>query len=138
MELSRNEQHYYVMTIIYNLLTDYNFANGEVKRDLSELIESVLEVDIKEAPSYIINTVNYVSANYGVIKTAVSPLLNNWTWDRLPLLTQAIILMSYTHFYAIERTDKKVVINIAVNLAKKYIEEKQAKFINALLDKLLK
>ena len=127
-----------VYELFFGKVTDYNFANGEVKRDLSELIESVLEVDIKEAPNYIINTVNYVSVNYGVIKTAVSPLLNNWTWDRLPLLTQAIILMSYTHYYAVDKTDKKVVINIAVTLAKKYVEEKQGKFVNALLDKFLK
>ena len=46
--------------------------------------------------------------------------------------------MSYAHYYEIDPTDKKIVINIAVSLAKKYIEEKQGKFINALLDKLLK
>ena len=138
MELSRNEQHYYVMTIIYNLLTDYTFSAMEVKRDASEIIESVLEMPLKDVPSYIIDTVNFVASNYGAIKTKVSPLLKNWTWERLPLLTQSIILMSYTHFYEVDRADKKVVINVAVNLAKKYIDEKQGKFINALLDKLLK
>ena len=48
--------------------------------------------------------------------------------------------MSYTHFYYVEKgkVDKKVVINTAVELAKKYVEEKQAKFINAILEKVLK
>ena len=40
--------------------------------------------------------------------------------------------------YILEKIDKKVVINTAVNLAKKYIEENQAKFINAILDGVLK
>ena len=45
--------------------------------------------------------------------------------------------MSYAHFYYVEKVDKKVVINTAVDLAKKYVEEKQAKFINAILDGVL-
>ena len=57
--------------------------------------------------------------------------------DRLPLLTQAVLLMSYAHFYYVEKIDKSIVINVAVELAKKYIEEKQAKFINAILDEVL-
>lgn len=138
MEISRNEQHYYVMTIIYNLLNDYTFSHGEVNRNASEIIESVMDAPLKEVPPYIIACVNCVANNYGAIKTAVSPLLNNWTWERLPLLTQSIILMSYAHYYEVEKTDKKIVINVAVTLAKKYIDEKQGKFVNALLDKLLK
>ena len=42
--------------------------------------------------------------------------------------------MSYTHYKFIEKVDKKVVINVAVDLAKKYIDDKQAKFINGILD----
>ena len=72
--------------------------------------------------------------NYGEIKRAYEPYLKNWKWERLPLLTQAILLMSYTHYKYIEKVDKKVVINVAVELAKKYIDDKQAKFINAILD----
>ena len=43
----------------------------------------------------------------------------------------------YAHFYYVEKIDKRIVINTAVELAKKYIEEKQAKFINAILDEVL-
>ena len=45
--------------------------------------------------------------------------------------------MSYAHFYYVEKVDKRIVIDIAVNLAKKYIDDNQAKFINAILDKVL-
>ena len=38
----------------------------------------------------------------------------------------------------VEKIDKSIVINVAVDLAKKYIEEKQAKFVNAILDEVLK
>ena len=76
--------------------------------------------------------------HYGDIKEAYGPYLKDWKWDRLPLLTQAILIMAYSHFYYVEKVDKRIVINVSVDLAKKYIDEKQAKFINAILDKVLK
>lgn len=122
------------MTVIYNELTDFTFGDQKVFRDARELIAGLCECDIKEVDPYIIDTVMVSLQKYGDIKNAFLPYLRNWTWERLPLLTQAILLMSYTHFYFIEKVDKKVVINVAVNLAKKYIDEKQAKFINGILD----
>ena len=134
MEISRNQQHYIIMTVIYNELTDFTFGEHKINRDAKELIASLCECDIKDVDSYIVDSVLVSLQKYGEIKNAYLPYLVNWKWERLPLLTQAILLMSYTHFYFIEKVDKKVVINVAVNLAKKYIDEKQAKFINGILD----
>ena len=122
------------MTVIYNELTDFTFGEQKINRDAKELIASLCECDIKDVDSYIVDSVLVSLQKYGEIKNAYLPYLVNWKWERLPLLTQAILLMSYTHFYFIEKVDKKVVINVAVNLAKKYIDEKQAKFINGILD----
>ena len=44
---------------------------------------------------------------------------------------------NYLLFKYIETIDKAIVIDVAVKLAKEYIEEKQAKFINAILDEVL-
>lgn len=134
MEISRNQQHYIIMVAIYNELTDFTFGDRQVNRSAEEVISSLCECNIKDVPSYIIDTVMVSLSKYGEIKTAYVPYLKNWKWERLPLLTQAILLMSYSHFYFIEKVDKIVVINAAVELAKKYIDDKQAKFINAILD----
>ena len=122
------------MTVIYNELTDFTFGEQKISRDARELIAELCECDYKDVDNYVIDTVMVSLQRYGDIKNAFIPYLRNWSWDRLPLLTQAILLMSYTHFYFIEKIDKKVVINVAVNLAKKYIDDKQAKFINGILD----
>ena len=134
MEVSRNQQHYIIMTAIYNELTDFVFGKENEYRNASDIIASLCECDFQEVDPYIVDSVMVSLQKYGEIVAAYLPYLKNWKWERLPLLTQAILLMSYTHFYFIEKVDKKVVINIAVNLAKKYIDEKQAKFINAILD----
>ena len=134
MDISRNQQHYIIMTVIYNELTDFTFGEQKINRDARELISALCDCNFKDVDKYIVDTVMVSLQKYGEIKAAFIPYLKNWTWERLPLLTQAILLMSYTHFYFVEKVEKKIVINIAVDLAKKYIDDKQAKFINGILD----
>lgn len=137
MEMSRNQQHYIIMTVIYDELNDYLIGGGKTFRDARDLTSELCEVPYEEVSPFIKQVIAETLNNYGAIVNAFGPYLRNWKWDRLPLLTQAVLLMSYAHFYYVENTDKKVVINIAVDLAKKYIDPKQASFINAILDKVL-
>ena len=138
MALSRNQEHYVIMTVIYNELDDYLYGDKEGEpRDASILIEEVAGIPYDEVSNYVKDTVFISLQKYGEIVKAFLPKLNDWKWDRIPALSRAILIMSYTHFYYTEEVDKKIVINIAVDLAKKYVEEKQAKFINGILDKVL-
>ena len=134
MELTRNKKHFIIMTVIYNELTDFTFGDGQLVRSAIEMIASLCECEESEVDPFIRDTVVMSLKNYGEIRNAYTPYLKNWKWERLPLLTQSILLMSYAHYKYIEKVDKGVVINTAVELAKKYIDDKQAKFINGILD----
>ena len=138
MEINRNQQHYIIMTVIYDELSDFLIGGGKTFRDARDLTSELCGCEYNEVDNYIKVSIAAVLNNYGVIKNAFGPYLVNWKWERLPLLTQAVLLMSYAHFFFVEKVDKRIVINVAVNLAKKYIDEKQAKFINAILDRILK
>ena len=61
----------------------------------------------------------------------------NWTFNRINKLEQALLILSYSHFYYVKDVDKKVVIDVAVKLAKKYLDSTDYKFVNAILDKTL-
>ena len=138
MSLTRNQQNYIIMSVIYIELNDFNYGergNYRAAKDLME--EMVKENGENHVPLFIEDMVNLSLMNYQEIVNAFSLHLKDWKWERLPLLTQAILLMSYTHFYKIEKIAKAIVIDVAVKLAKEYIEEKQAKFINAILDEIL-
>ena len=137
MGLSRNQEHYVVMTVIYDELSDFFLGEEKSFRDARQLIADIAELPYSEVSDYVKNVVAYSLNNYGQIKDVFVPYLRGWKWDRLPLLTQSILLMSFAHMQ-VEKVDKKVVINVAVDLAKKYIDEKQASFINAILDGVLK
>ncbi len=134
--MSRQQENFVIMTVIYNELSDFILGQGEEFRDAKELMASLCECPYSEVSDYVKKTISYALNNYGVIKDIFTPKLNNWKWERLPLLTQAILMMSYAHMQ-VEKVDKVVVIDVAVTLAKKYIEPKQAKFINAILDEVL-
>ena len=136
--ISRNQSHYIIMSAIYIELVDYNYGKGEFTRNAEEVISSLLDNE-EEIPLFILDSVNLSLLHYQDAVNAITPFLTNWRWERIPLISQAILIKSYTHFYYVEKgkIDKGVVINTAVELAKKYVEEKQAKFINAILQKVL-
>ena len=140
--LTRKQEHVFIMTVIYDELNDFVYGNSNNPRDASELIlETAKEISGEEEQdisAFVKDTVFISLQKYPEIVNAFLPYLKNWKWDRIPSLSRAILIMSYTHFYYTEKVDKKVVIDIAVDLAKKYVEEKQAKFINAILDGVLK
>lgn len=126
------------MTVIYDELTDFSIKGRQFTRDARLLMSEQCGVPYEEVPDFIKQMVVSSLQKYGVIREAFLPYLKNWTWDRLPLLTQAILVMSYDHFYFVEKCDKVVVIDIAVTLAKRYIDPKQGQFVNAILDGVLK
>ena len=136
-KISRNQENFIVMTVIYDELADFVAGSNQPFRDVNEIILEITDIPLKEHSNYVQNCIASALNHYGEIVNAFLPKLNNWKWDRLPLLTRSVLLMSYAHFYYVEKIDKRIVINVAVELAKKYIEEKQAKFINAILDEVL-
>ena len=137
MVVARNQEHYVIMTVIYDALSDIAHGEGKGFHDVKNLVSELSGVPYEQVSHYVKSTINESLIHYGDIVSAFQPKLINWTWDRLPLLTRSVLVMSYAHFFYIEEVDKRIVIDIAVNLAKKYIDEKQAKFINGILDKVL-
>ena len=136
-KISRNQENFIIMTVIYDELADFTAGSNQPFRDVNEIILEITDIPLKEHSDYVQNTIASVLSHYGEIVSVFIPKLNNWKWERLPLLTRSVLLMSYAHSYYVEKIDKRIVINVAVDLAKKYIEEKQAKFINAILDEVL-
>lgn len=136
-KISRNQENYIVMTVIYDVLNDFKAQDKYPARNIDEIIFEITGIPLQEHSFHAQNLLVAVLTHYGDMVKAFNPHLKDWKWSRLPLLSQAILLMSYAHYYYVEKVDKRIVINIAVELAKKYIEEKQAKFINAILDEVL-
>ena len=70
------------------------------------------------------------------LSTKINELLrDDWDFDRLSMLEQAILLISFQEILAND-TPKAVVINEAITLAKKYCDDNSYKLLNGVLDQL--
>lgn len=82
--------------------------------------------------------IEYYSINVNDIKgLIVQHLAEKWTWDRIPYVTRAIIITAYCES-KVSKLDRKIIIDQALVTAGKYCEAKDKKFVNAILDKIIK
>ncbi|MBC5809288.1 MAG: transcription antitermination factor NusB [Candidatus Eremiobacteraeota bacterium] len=64
---------------------------------------------------------------------AMAPLLEGWTVERIPTVDRLILRMSLFELLHDRQTPRAVVINEAVELAKKFSTEDSGRFINGVL-----
>lgn len=130
---SRNKLQDKVVICIYQYLFYYQ---AEIKPSISEIIENVLECTVKECDPFVKKLFKETIKNADESVKDISKYLTDWTFDRLNLLEQAILLSAYTQFKYMKQP-KQVVINVAVELTKKYCDETSYKFVNGVLDNCL-
>ena len=131
--LSRNQEHELIMTCIYDALV---YSNMSKEFSVEEILCSVFEVDYEDISFFVKESVIKSLAHVNEIKHAFQELMPRWSFDRLNLVEQAILIMSYSH-NKYQNGEKSIVINIAVKLAKKFLDKDDYKFVNGVLDKLL-
>ena len=128
MKLTRTQAREKIMIILYQI--DF-YVRGNISFDVEEVIKENLEIDNK----YVRDIVNGVLENIDHIDEVISKYLENWDLDRLGKTDKSILrLAAYEMMYY--DTPSIVAINEAVELAKKYSDEKIVKLINAVLDKI--
>ena len=131
--LSRNEEHELIMTCIYDALL---YSSMDKEFSVEEIMCSVFEVEYDEISFFVKEMVIKTLSHINDIKAVFQANMPKWSFDRLNLVEQAILLMSYTH-KQVENSDKGIIINIAVKLAKKFLDKDDYKFVNGILDKVL-
>ena len=126
---NRSELREKIMTIIYQITL---YKNNNMKYDVEEIIKENLEIDNE----FVKDIVYGVVTSYDELTDEANKYLKNWTIDRLDLTGASILRMA---LYEIKytKTPPIVVINEAVELAKKYSDDSVRKMINAALDKVV-
>ena len=96
------------------------------------------EIENSDAKKYILSIANGVKDNIDTITKIIEKnLKKDWKIDRISKVTLAILKLAiYEIIYA--KLPFKVVINEAVELAKKYGEDSSPTFINGILASVVK
>ena len=128
MEETRSGARERAMRILYQVSV---FEKAKASYDLDEMFMDI-EGRNKE---FIENIVNEVILKKEELDKKANKYLINWEINRLNMVDQAIFEIAiYELIYT--DTPKKVVIDEAINLSKKYSEESVVKMLNGVLDKI--
>lgn len=126
---TRSELREKIMTILYQIDL---YKKNNIDYDIDNVIKENVEVDNEFVKDIVYGVVTYMDE---LDKTADN-YLNNWSIDRLDAEGKAILRMSMYELKYMDTPDL-VVINEAVELAKKYSDDAVRKMINAVLDKIV-
>lgn len=131
--ISRNKEQELIMISIYDALVYSDM--GEVF-SLEKIMENIFSTPYDEISYYSKSIVIKSLSRINDIKKIFQEKMPKWNFSRLNLIEQAILLMSYTH-YKEEKVEKRIVIDVAIRLAKKFLDADDYKFVNAILDNVL-
>lgn len=129
MKLTRTELREKIMIILYQI--DF-YQKENISFDVKKVIKEHVEID-----SEFVNTIVFgVLEKLKTIDTLIEKYLKDWSLDRLGKTDKAILRLSTFELMYFD-TPKIVCINEAIELAKKYSDEKVVKLINGVLDSIL-
>lgn len=126
--MNRNEARTIIMTILYQL---FIYQKENIEYNIDEVIKENLEVENEFVKSMVTNIIEKKEELFKIANNN----LKDWKMSRLGLTDQAILCMGiYELLYT--NTPSVVAINEAVELAKKYSDDKVKNMINGVLDKV--
>ncbi len=115
------------------------------KQEREELLKILFEKDLNSDSNaigqfknnpFIESLFKDIEENKNRIDSIISGHLKDWSIERLPAVDRAILRIALAEILYHEEIPLSVSINEAVEMAKKFSDEKSAKFINGLLGNL--
>lgn len=110
------------------------------KDTVEEAVETFIdnyEGDIKELDlTYIKKALIGIENNKEAIDEAISSNLQNWKIDRISKVNLTILRLAAYEILFDEEVPRSVAINEALEITRKYSDEKSVSFVNGVLDKI--
>lgn len=126
---NRSELREIIIKVLYQI---YIYENSNISYDVDALVKEQIEL----SNSFVTDTIKEIIKHNDEIVSIANKHLKDWDINRLGKVDKAIICLG---IYELMYTDTPniVCINEAVELSKKYSDEKVVKMINAVLDSVL-
>ena len=128
--MNRNEARVVIMTILYQI---FMYQKSNIDYDVDTVIKENLSIDNDFVKTM---TKGVLSKKDDLYKIA-NDNLKDWKMERLGLTDQAIICLGLYELLYTDTPDV-VAINEAIELSKKYSDDKVKNMINGVLDKVYK
>lgn len=129
MGLTRSELREKIITILYQIEL---YSDNNLEYNLDDLIKENLDIDNEFVKEMVYGVTTYKNE----LDEIANENLSDWTINRLDSMGREILRLGIYELKYTETPDP-VVINEAIELAKKYSDDSVRKMINAVLDKLI-
>lgn len=130
MGKTRSELREIIMTILYQI-DIYN--ERKINYDIDNIIKDNIEIENEFVKDMVYGVITYKDE----LDEIANKHMKDWSIDRIDKSGKAILRMGIYELKYMD-TPEIVVINEAIELAKKYSDESVKNIINAVLDKIIK
>ena len=122
----------------FHLLFQFDFHEKENEEELKGLFLAQKDDLTEDDKEFIEKIVNTAGENLDAIDELIGKYAKGWTVNRMSKVDLAILRVAVCEMVFIKETPFKVIINEAIELAKKYSSDESPAFINGILGMLSK
>ena len=132
--MKRQKSREKAMELLYSMELSKNTYEETIETFIEDYEMDLKTIDV----DYIKNVVKVVTDNLEDIDSRIVNALVNWKLDRVSKVNLTILRLAVGEMLFVDDVPGSVAINEAVELTKKYSDEKSTSFVNGVLDKVLK
>ncbi|MDU5262583.1 MAG: transcription antitermination factor NusB, partial [Clostridium celatum] len=127
--MKRQKSREKAMELLFSMELSKNSYEETIENFIEDYEMDLNTIDVE----YIKNVVKIVTDNVEAIDERVMQSLVNWRLDRVSKVNLTILRLAVGEMMFIEDVPGSVAINEAVELTKKYSDEKSCSFVNGVL-----
>jgi transcription antitermination protein NusB len=115
---------------IEEFISNYSFSENEKEEKKDDFFD--------KSKDFARELVDCVMNNLAAIDAIIPKYLKNWKYDRILSIDRNILRMGVAELLFREDIPYKVTINEAIELAKRFGDDKSGSFVNGVLDNIVK
>lgn len=132
--MSRKLSREKAMELIFSTMLTKESYNEAMETFVENYEGNIKEVDLE----YIKKVLKGVEENKDSIDNLIKENLQKWKIERISKVNLAILRLAVYEMNYVNDVPEKVAINEALEITKKYSDEKSVSFVNGILDKIYK
>ncbi|WP_411167919.1 transcription antitermination factor NusB [Clostridium sp. MB05] len=132
--MNRKKSREIAMELLFGMTLSKNTLEETIETFIEDYEMNLKTIDLE----YIRGILAKVEENINVIDKKIEEALTNWKLDRVSKVNLSILRLAIGEMLYLDDVPEKVAINEAIELTKKYSDEKSVSFVNGVLDKAFK
>jgi transcription antitermination protein NusB len=132
--MNRKKSREIAMELLFGMTLSKNTLEETIETFIEDYEMNLKTIDLE----YIRGILAKVEENINVIDKKIEEALTNWKLDRVSKVNLSILRLAIGEMLYLDDVPEKVAINEAIELTKKYSDEKSVSFVNGVLDKTFK